>query len=70
MIVVVDTFDWREHPEYVPKGEAPQEYLKNYQAEHGTAYKAIECYRLDLDWEQQIALDRARHWELPATENQ
>lgn len=58
MIVMCDTFDWTDYPVNVMPGENPREKGKS-----ANMQKPMECYRLDMDWQEQLGEHRANHWD-------
>lgn len=58
VVVRCDTFDWSDYPEW-----AFDEADARRKAEHpGEMQKTMEVYKLDLDWDAQLAERRAFHF--------
>ena len=60
MIVVCDTFDHEDYPEFVKKGEDAKEKAKKIQ--NWPMQRIMEVYDLALDLEKQLAETRAFHY--------
>jgi hypothetical protein len=64
MIVVCDTFDYVDAPQYVMPGVDVRWKLSEILREEFT--RVMEVYALHLDKATQLAEPRARHLELPS----
>ena len=62
LIVVCDTWDWEDGPHLVMPGQKPRDY------DPGGGCRIVECYAMHLDIASQLKEHRARHFELPPTE--
>ena len=60
MLVVCDGFDYEDYPVYVKRTEDVQEKIDEFQAQE--MQRVIEVYNLDMDIEEQLAVERA--WNL------
>lgn len=58
MVVCCDTFDRSDYPVYVQTAEAAHAKVKS----PGEMQKVMEVYKLDLDWDAQLAERRAFHF--------
>jgi hypothetical protein len=64
MLVVCDTFDWKDYPVYIKTKAELAPKAKSMHAPN--MQKVMECYDLSIDFEQQLNEGRSWHgWSPP-----
>lgn len=60
VIVMCDTFDYGDYPEYVMPGQDARKIVKKLDGKNMA--KLVEVYNLSMDWEEQLAEFRAKNY--------